>query len=65
MLLAASFFDNVMFGAGAWMGGPVLKFCTGIVLGAIIIEVAAKADYLQRWGIADKLKRRFPELFGE
>lgn len=65
VLLASSFFDNVMFGAEAWMGGPVLKFCTGIVLGAITIEVAAKADYLQKWGIADKLRKRFPELFSE
>ena len=63
VLLAASFFDNVMFGADAWMGGPVLKFCTGIVLGAITIEVAAKADYLQKWGISDKLRSRFPEFF--
>lgn len=65
VLLASSFFDHVMFGADAWMGGPVLKFCTGIVLGAIIIEVAAKADYLQKWGISDKLRRRFPEFFAE
>ena len=63
VLLAASFFDHVMFGADAWMGGPVLKFCTGIVLGAITIEVAAKADYLQKWGISDKLRSRFPEFF--
>ena len=46
-------------------GWSCAEVLTGIVLGAIIIEVAAKADYLQRWGIADKLKRRFPELFGE
>jgi hypothetical protein len=63
VLLASSFFDHVMFGADAWMGGPVLKFCTGIVLGAITIEVAAKADYLQKWGISDKLRARFPEFF--
>jgi hypothetical protein len=63
VLLAASFFDHVMFGADAWMGGPVLKFCSGIVLGAITIEVAAKADYLQSWGISDKLRKRFPEFF--
>jgi hypothetical protein len=63
VLMAASFFDHVMFGADAWLGGPVLKFCTGVVLGAITIEVAAKADYLQKWGISDKLRKKFPELF--
>jgi hypothetical protein len=65
VLMAASFFDHVMFGADAWLGGPVLKFCTGVVLGAITIEVTAKADYLQGWGISDKLRKRFPEWFAE
>jgi hypothetical protein len=63
VLLASSFFDNVMFGSDAWMGGPVLKFCTGVVLGAILIEVVAKADYLQGWGLSDRLRKKFPELF--
>jgi hypothetical protein len=63
VLLVASFFDNVMFGSQAFLGGPVLKFMSGVVLGAITIEVAAKADYLQGWGLADKLRERFPEFF--
>ena len=63
VLLTGSFFDHVMFGAEAFLGGPMLKFFTGIVLGAITIEVAAKADYLQAWGISDKLRKRFPEFF--
>jgi hypothetical protein len=45
------------------IGGPMLKFLTGVVLGAIIIEVAGKADYLQGWGLSDKLRKRFPEFF--
>jgi len=63
VLLAASFFDNVVFGHEAIMGGPLLKFSTGVVLGAIILEVAGKADYLQGWGLADRLRNRFPEFF--
>jgi hypothetical protein len=63
VLLTGSFFDHVMFGAEAFLGGPMLKFFTGIVLGAITIEVTAKADYLQAWGISDKLRKRFPEFF--
>lgn len=63
VLLTGSFFDHVMFGTDAFLGGPMLKFFTGIVLGAITIEVAAKADYLQGWGISDKLRKRFPEFF--
>jgi hypothetical protein len=63
VLLTGSFFDHVMFGSEAFLGGPMLKFFTGIVLGAITIEVAAKADYLQAWGISDKLRKRFPEFF--
>ena len=63
VLLVSSFFDHVMFGASAFLGGPVLKFMSGVVLGAITIEVAAKADYLQGWGLADKLRERFPEFF--
>jgi hypothetical protein len=63
VLLTGSFFDHVMFGAEAFLGGPMLKFFTGIVLGAITIEVAAKADYLQGWGISEKLRKRFPEFF--
>jgi len=63
VLLTGSFFDHVMFGAEAFLGGPMLKFFTGIVLGAITIEVVAKADYLQAWGISDKLRKRFPEFF--
>jgi hypothetical protein len=52
-----------MFGQDAFVHGPVLKFFTGVVLGAIIIEVTAKADYLQGWGITDRLRKRFPEFF--
>jgi hypothetical protein len=63
VMLAASFFDNVMFGHEALLGGPLLKFSTGVVLGAIILEVAGKADYLQGWGLTDKLRKRFPEFF--
>jgi len=63
VLLTGSFFDHVMFGSEAFLGGPMLKFFTGIVLGAITIEVAAKADYLQSWGISEKLRKRFPEFF--
>jgi hypothetical protein len=63
VLLASSFFDNVIFGHEAVLGGPLLKFSTGVVLGAIIIEVAGKADYLQGWGLTDKLRKRFPEFF--
>ena len=63
VLLASSFFDNVMFGHEAILGGPLLKFSTGVVLGAIILEVAGKADYLQGWGLTDRLKKKFPEFF--
>jgi hypothetical protein len=62
-LLASSFIDGAVFGIDSWVGGPVLKFSTGIAMGAIGIEVAAKVDYLLRWGWADKLRKRFPELF--
>jgi hypothetical protein len=64
VLMVGSFFDHVLFGQDAFMGGPVLKFFTGVVLGAITVEVAGKADYLQGWGLADKLRARFPEFFG-
>ena len=63
VMMAGSFFDNVLFGYDAMIGGPMLKFLTGVVLGAIIIEVAGKADYLQGWGLSDKLRKRFPEFF--
>ena len=63
VLMSGSFFDHVMFGNEAVLGGPVLKFFSGVVLGAILIEVTAKADYLQGWGITVRLRKRFPELF--
>jgi hypothetical protein len=63
VMMAGSFFDNVLFGYDTMIGGPMLKFLTGVVLGAIIIEVAGKADYLQGWGLSDKLRKRFPEFF--
>ena len=63
MILAASFFDHVVFGADAWVGGPVLKFCSGVVMGAITIEVAAKVDYLQKWRLSEKLRKKFPDWF--
>jgi hypothetical protein len=63
VMMAGSFFDHVIFGFDAIVGGPMLKFMTGVVLGAIIIEVAGKADYLQGWGLSDKLRKRFPEFF--
>jgi hypothetical protein len=65
VLLSGSFFDHVMFGSDAMLGGPTLKFFSGVVLGAIVIEVTAKADYLQGWGITDRLRKRFPEFFAD
>jgi predicted metal-binding membrane protein len=64
VLVGGGAIDLALFGTDPAIGGPILKFLSGIILGAIIVEVAAKADYLQGWGLESRLRERFPELFG-
>lgn len=63
VLLCGSFFDLVLFGEQPFLGGPLLLFFSGVLLGAIVVEVAAKADYLQGWGLSAKLRKKYPQLF--